>query len=347
MRSGEQPTTLRDMIERNALAAAKRQLDDGSMPAGHNGPYRDPETPVRNTAHWLVTFSHVYTLTNCSLMLHAAHRATDYLMSREARPLGAEGLLAAGYRLDREDALALARTHLLAHPFMPERAIWRRLGVDGTYSTPDPTFNHQLWFAAIAASAGDRDLTEKAHAFLRNVVADVQTYSNGVIFHLSRLGRSRASELRQPREAARAIEEGIVRLSRWRSEYLKSVGYHAFNLYALAILRQHFSKDPVWRSKRIQRALSAIQTEAFVTALVDNSYGYPYNPAGIELAYACEVFELGHAFSQSWLERQYHETYEPHAGELTTRGVADVPTSGARIYEATRLRGHYEVLCRR
>jgi hypothetical protein len=32
----------------------------GYMPAGHNGPYFDPETPVRNTAHWCISFIKSY-----------------------------------------------------------------------------------------------------------------------------------------------------------------------------------------------------------------------------------------------------------------------------------------------
>ena len=37
--------------------ALKLQNPKGEMPAGHNGPYQDPETPIRNTAHWIVSFA--------------------------------------------------------------------------------------------------------------------------------------------------------------------------------------------------------------------------------------------------------------------------------------------------
>jgi hypothetical protein len=35
---------------------ARQDQATGAMPPGHNGPYQDPETPVRNTAHWIQTY---------------------------------------------------------------------------------------------------------------------------------------------------------------------------------------------------------------------------------------------------------------------------------------------------
>ena len=47
---------LYDLLVDTADRAIEIQRSDGSMPPGHNGPYYDPETPVRNTAHWSITF---------------------------------------------------------------------------------------------------------------------------------------------------------------------------------------------------------------------------------------------------------------------------------------------------
>ena len=52
--------TLYDILVKSALAGIALMQDDGSMPNGHNGPYGDPETPVRNTAHWSITFAKAY-----------------------------------------------------------------------------------------------------------------------------------------------------------------------------------------------------------------------------------------------------------------------------------------------
>lgn len=50
-------TKLWDLIAKSAKRGIKLQAEDGSMPAGHNGPHNDPETPVRNTAHWCITLN--------------------------------------------------------------------------------------------------------------------------------------------------------------------------------------------------------------------------------------------------------------------------------------------------
>ena len=39
-----------ELIVRTAEVGVALQAEDGSFPAGHNGPYRDPETPARTTA---------------------------------------------------------------------------------------------------------------------------------------------------------------------------------------------------------------------------------------------------------------------------------------------------------
>ena len=54
---------LYEIISLSASSALKLQRDDGSMPPGWNGPYRQQETPVRNTAHWLITFLKAYEIT--------------------------------------------------------------------------------------------------------------------------------------------------------------------------------------------------------------------------------------------------------------------------------------------
>ena len=56
--------TLKDIIISQAQIALTRQQGDGSMPAGHNGPYFEPEYPIRNTAHWCLTFLHCFRVTD-------------------------------------------------------------------------------------------------------------------------------------------------------------------------------------------------------------------------------------------------------------------------------------------
>ena len=44
----------KDLIFLSAQKGLEILNENGQMPSGHNGPYFDEETPVRNNAHWAV-----------------------------------------------------------------------------------------------------------------------------------------------------------------------------------------------------------------------------------------------------------------------------------------------------
>ena len=55
-------------LQKTIIPLAEQALEQlnkcGYILGGHNGPYYDPETPVRNTAHWITTFAYCYKATN-------------------------------------------------------------------------------------------------------------------------------------------------------------------------------------------------------------------------------------------------------------------------------------------
>ena len=55
---------------------------------GNNGPYHDPETPVRNYGHWLITFSKCFELTGEQIYLKKIKALADYLISNKSRLYG-------------------------------------------------------------------------------------------------------------------------------------------------------------------------------------------------------------------------------------------------------------------
>jgi len=67
----------------------KLQHSNGAFEPGHNGPYFDCETPVRNTSHWLFTLCSLYERTGKTKYLESSTRAAEYLASRYARPMKA------------------------------------------------------------------------------------------------------------------------------------------------------------------------------------------------------------------------------------------------------------------
>ncbi len=363
--------SIHDFIVSAAIESLSTQCEDGSFPGGHNGPYNHLEMPARNTAHWLSVISYVLQSQDVShdlkiTLTDSAHKAVDYLLSEEVRPYGAsfhcrtvsnkdscngligqawviEGLIAAHHSLKIESAIKAARDIFYLHPFDEDRGIWHRVEIDGRIMSFDSTFNHQLWFASIAAQLGDADALKKARRFLDLVGENVQTYSDGIVFHASPVERLKFVDWKNPLKVGKTI---INRIQQYRLRpllYMKSVGYHAFNLYAFAVLKEHFPDHDFWNTKKFLLMVRVTNNESFLNLLDDSLYGWPYNPPGIELAYVGEVFSSGPHYSQTWVTRQYQKTYNNATKNLMTGCTVDESTSSARIYEATRLVGDYAI----
>ena len=247
-----------------------------------------------------------------------------------------EALLAAYQRYDWGDALKAALDLFERHPFDEKMSAWHRVSVDGSYLSVDRTFNHQLWFAAVSAELPLPNAKIRALNFLENVVPGVRLYRDGVIFHNSPLRRLPLSAAVKDNSIVSNIRADASRIINWRTLHIKSVGYHAFNLYALAILKRQFPDHYVWRHKKIEKAIRAPFSKQFFDLLSREEYGWKYNPAGFELAYVGEVFELGTKFIKQALNYQHQMTFDEQSKSYN-RNTADPRTSAARLYEVTRL----------
>ena len=357
---------INDILIESGKFGLNLQRSDGSMPPGHNGPYNDPETPVRNTAHWLFLFSTLFERTNESCWKKAGEKSIDYLMSDEARPYGKtffcrnkpgkdscnglvgqawviEALLKADEVFDRKDCYNLAEKIFLMHPWDENVGLWHRVEIDGKKMPFDGTFNHQLWFAAAGSLFKKNDnITYQARLFLENIGSNVQLYPNGVIFHSSCMGKlnSYAKCGFKP-----FSEEFIARLNKkkkWNELYSKSVGYHAFNLYAFAILNQSLPNETIWKSKVFEEVITAHRDINFQKDLKKSKFGYYYNVSGFEISYAIETFFHDKIEAKLWLNNQLEKTYVDQNNVLT-RNTDDLNTSYARVYELCRFVENYEL----
>jgi hypothetical protein len=326
--------------------------DRDHMPAGHNGPWNDAQTPLRNTAQWPVLFFEAYERTGERRFYDAATDCLDLLLRDAARPQGygfchrtepgkdrCNGLVGQGWSIE---ALAVADRHVpsdrprsiaeeafLLHPFDEAAGLWRSVGVDGTVREPFGTINQQLWFAA-AGSLLCRDgaapaVADRIAGFLDNLDDTVETYRGGIVYH-SGYPYSDLSFLGQ-RVGARLWGAGD------RIDVL-STGYHSFNLYALAVLKRSLPDHPVWSSGLVDRLLAPLDDPADRNRVANNVYAFSYNPTGIELATALETFRDG-AGVEFWLNEQFRRCYDPDR-RLLSDGW-DGETLAARLYEAVRL----------
>ena len=358
--------TLHQILTTVADLSITLQQSNGSFSSGHNGPYHDPETPVRNTAHFLYLFAELYSRTGSSTYKRAGEGAIEYLTSSAARPYTKtfyhrdkagkdrcnglvgqawciEALVRAATAYDRPDCYALAEEVFLLHPWDENVTVWKRVDVDGTVLSHDGTFNHQLWFAAAAAQLVETSAAQqRAKLFLENVASRVETYPDGVIFHGSVMRCLWGCLKNGPKELVREIRSRRRKRTQREELRSKSVGYHAFNLYAYALLRSAYPRNLVWQKELVQRLLEPCESTSFNDELSDSEFGYRYNISGVELAYAVRVLRDDRSLSETWLNRQFDLTYLSSSQPLS-RGTVDLHTASARIYEAARLPDDYEV----
>jgi hypothetical protein len=365
--------SLGDLVLQAGATALRTQAQDGSFPAGWNGPYRDPETPVRNTAHWLFLLLRCWRWTGEERWRTAAHSALAYLTSEAARPMAAsfwcrrnprkdfcnglvgqawvlEALLEAHRVLDDAQALGVAGEVFRAHPFCSRRAAWHCLHVDGHHGRIDPTLNHQLWFAVQAGELADRGDAEAGRclqSFLARLPARLLLYPSGLIRHDNPYW-----------QAVQPLEWGLagLRLARSlpaeRRVHAKSLGYHAFNTTALAQLLRWDRSGALRSSGRLQRAFAHLGSETYRRRIAAAPYGYEYNPPGFEVPVSLVLADRNGLTTRngldrrshppaadlivSWLETQVRHGLDPDTGQFS-RGSGDPATAAARLYEATRL----------
>lgn len=358
---------INDLINSSVHYHIAQQRPDGSFPAGHNGPYNDPETPVRNTAHFLFLLSSVFEYDPSPLIRQSAEKAIGYLFSKNARPYWKtfycrdknnkdrcnglvgqawvmEALIKASHVFQRSDCYELAEEVFFLHKWDGKVGAWQRMNVDGEVLTFDSTFNHQLWFAAVSAQLKSTpDALFQAKSFLRKVASNVMLYPDGVIFHASPLGHLSDYLGKGVKGFSSEILVRLLSVNRKKELYSKSVGYHGFNIYAFAMLRESFPSEKLWQQDVLMRITEVVKLPSFQAALLKSEYGYFYNLAGVEIAFAAEVLKGDGKLAEIWLDRQFELTYQDEHHPFV-RNAADKNTAIARLYQAARFKNNYEVV---
>lgn len=348
--------TIYTLLQLSVDAALKMQQSDGSMPPGHNGPYHHEETPVRNTAHWLVSFLKVYEMTGDQRYRKAAEHAAHYLLKKENRPgngaflclkepgahpanglIGQawviEALTGASSALAMPECYEVAEKLFLLHRWDENKGYWHKLRMDGSADPFDYTFNHQLWFASAAGMLKDTpEAVDRAGAFVRYIERKMLLYKNGIIKHLNPFVIGKGIDL------IKAPAKVLYFYGLHRNYiYRKSVGYHGFNLYALARLKQLLPDNHGPEPEMTEKIASPLFREQFINELEESKYGYPYNPAGIEIAFFLQIFYPDKDEDiQCWLESQFKKTWDDEHHAMN-KNAYDKATNAARIYEAARL----------
>ncbi|MEX2409824.1 MAG: agl cluster protein AglQ [Candidatus Paceibacterota bacterium] len=352
---------LYDLLVSSANTTVQSQKLNGSLFAGHNGPYFDSETSVRNTAHWCITFLKAFKITNEEKYLKAGTKCGDYLLSSEARPMNkvfycrtnpekdfSNGLVGQAWAIEalvelynvtnEAKYIETAIRVFLYHPFDTKYMAWKFLNVDGSYNGFDKTFNHQLWFAAAGAllKKHDEKIDEYVNLFLNQLNTHLELYSDGCVIHKGKfLIRSKSEKISYILSRIKSSKEDRDYMK------MKSVGYHGFNLYAFAILKSIYPDHSFFKSEKMIKALKYAASDFFREELPKSKYGFPYNPPGFEIAYAFQVFKFEPEETISkWVSWQIKNCYNFDSNLMSEGDTKDPLTYAARFYEATRLKNY-------
>ena len=364
--------------------AISQQRIDGAMLPGHNGPYNDDETPTRNTAHWLITFNYMYKLTGEEKYLNALQKCGEYLLSLEARPHNAtffcrknpnkdfsngligqawviEALVEAYKTTNNKNYLECAKEVYKLHPFDSQVGLWKIVNVDGKIKYFDMTFNHQLWFAASLALLYEitQEKEYKTHLdlFFEKINNNFKIYSNGLIKHKIYI---RNSLKNIGKLFFIMIKESLTKKLKNKSMIYKENGYHLFNLYAFALIRNSGYNTPFFSTKKFIKSLNYSLSQTHVKELNNgmhsndiskpkffldtiptiNRYGFGYNAPGFEYPFVYHVFK--DKFNDRNLydpkeifNKQISLTWDEEKKQLANE-TEDILTLNARVYELTR-----------
>ena len=296
---------------------------DKYLGAGHNGPYHDPETFVRNFSHWLITFSKSYYYTKNTKYREMVYEIAQQLIAKESRPYGFsfyarnkqakdkcngligqawafEALAEASSCLEDKKYIEIAQEVFDLHRFDDKQGLWHRLEIDGTELPVDGTFNHQLWFAAAALKifmVKDDRINNKISTFLDCLPFNLTILDSGLIYHpIERVALTQTSELKKTltyylkwpiKKILQFVKQNVPAFDLYQKAMIKkSIGYHSFNMYAFGMIKPYLKNHPFWESLAFKKSIAYMLSDEYQSDLNSNMFAYPYNPPGFEIPFA-------------------------------------------------------------
>lgn len=363
-------------------------MEYGHAKAGVNGPYKNEDTPVRNSAHWIITYSYLYRETGEDRYLKAAKTLSDYLLKKENYGIGGsiycrtdtrfdntngligqawviEGLISAA-RLFKDNTFYTAAYNIFkVQKFNTYNCMWEISDCDGRKDF-DLTFNHQLWFAASGAMIlkyeldeklkASSDIDEQIKAFLTKANEQYfNVYDNGLIVHvmdykmnedekeysrnLNKERKIKSLKTNPAKVIGKKFTDKIARFS--FTEGLEE-GYHIFDLYGFALLKEQYGNHAIFQSEKLKKALEyALDSEILLKLRNScggrdfNKFAFGYNSPAFEYPFVAQVFrgEVNKSLRDELFLFQIENTFQ---NSTFTKNCEDGETLDARIYELVR-----------
>ena len=339
-------------------------LDAGHAPGGCNGPYNNNDTPIRNTAHWAVTYSALYKIFKEDKYVNIINCFTDYLLdSKNYGVSGAaicrmdatddtngvigqawviEGLLACYDITKNEKLVDRAISVFNSQELSEETGLWKICCSNGRNVGYDYVYNHNLWFAAAGSQILDRkniqNVRKKVLIFLEHSKDTYGVQPSGCLYHLINSNVGFVGNIKF------CVKKALTdfNISKFKDMNYLEKGYHLFDLYGFALLMNQFSDHPTLNSAKLKKAIIYGNQEGFLNSLGAigkplNRFSYPYNSPAFEYPYIASVFGEGcnEKIAEKMLDIQFTELFDEKKMLFLNKN-ADPETLTARMYELIR-----------
>lgn len=336
----------------------------GHAPNGCNGPYKNNDTPIRNTAHWAYTYAALYTIFKKEKYLDVVGVFAKYLLdSNNYGVNGAaicrrdctddtngvigqawviEGLLGCYDVLHDEQLLNRAISIFLSQELVEETGLWKINCSDGHSTGYDYVYNHNLWFAAAGSQILERknnpDIRNKVEIFLDHSKNTYGVQPSGCLYHLI---NSNVNLIGNAKFEIKKILSDFNFGNFKNMNYLEK-GYHLFDLYGFALLKKRFPEHLELNSKKLEKAITYGLNEKFLFGLGTtetklNTYSYPYNSPAFEYPYVSSILGSGcdEEIAKKMLDIQFTVLFDQNRMLFANRNE-DPETLTARVYELIR-----------
>lgn len=338
-----------DILLKTAVYGEKYLSKHEKMQAGHNGPYKDEETPVRNTAHWAMIFLKAYEISQekkyffcakkCIYFLKKHLKKHGYFICR--KKIGKDvvnGLIGQAWALEplikfrefEEDDLIddLVNKLIFKHEFDEQKGLWKILSTEKRSCDYDYTFNHQLWFASVCSDIKEKEVKNNIKIFLDKISSNLHLHRNG------RIGQSIYINFYETH--IKNFAKSFLRKKETKYMVLKEVGYHAFNTYAFIRLFRNHPKHLFWKSDNFYKLISYMNSAEYQSEIFNSKYSFPYNPPGFEVYATNKYFDKISAIDSAFIKKiwkyQINKSWDKN-DEVMSRGAYDIKTNIARAYE--------------
>lgn len=359
-----------DYIKYIAEGNYDRFLRIGYAVPGHNGPHGHLDTPVRNTAHYLIIYSYMFKKTNNRKYKVICDKFFEYLVARQRESSSGaikcmednsfdhlNGLIGQAWVIEAllyyydiskdERCLDISKQIFYSQKYDYQKHVWIRVELDGTEIGVDNAYNHQVWFAAcscrLADYLHDAEIDLMIKDFLTNGAnRDFRIYRDGILRHTINL----KSKSLKKENLKRFIKICLMPLKKYQPrrfdyKYIERA-YHIFDMYGFTILENKYSELPLFKSDKYKKALKAVEDiKAYndnngVSTNAFNVYSYSYNSPAFEYAYVSK----SHGFYSQEMDNLAFETQKQlmfdDRTHLFSKNNPDIETWNARTYEMIR-----------